>query len=1080
LFRLSGAQYRNALNWLRWVEPFQTQSYQDQRTALLADLSERLQQAVGDTYRIERELGGGGMSRVFLADEVRLGRQVVIKLLPPDMSAGVNVERFEREIRLAAKLQHPHIVPLLTAGAKGDLLYYVMPFIKGESLRAKLAREGELPIGEAARILRDVADALAYAHREGVVHRDIKPDNVLISDNHAVVTDFGVAKAVSASTGESSLTSLGVALGTPAYMAPEQAAADPNVDHRADIYALGALAYEMLTGRPPFAGTSPQVVLSAHVTQAPDPVTTHRETVPPALAEVVMRCLAKKPADRYQRADDLRAQFEAVLTPTGGITPTGTQPVSAVGQDALVRRAHPGRVAMLFGLASVGALAIVYLLMYQLGLPDWVFVGAIALLAIGLPIMLLTGHHERRRAIAQTRGVQVSTRAGLRQHFTWRKALLGGGLAFTGLTAVTVGYTAMRAMGIGPVGTLVAAGMLDERGQLIVADFEDRTPDGDLGESVTEAFRIDLSQSTAVRVMDAAAVSQALRRMNLDLSEGLSAETARELAEREGVKAIVAGDIGTLGRSFVVSVRLLSSADGAELVALRETAQDDAAIIGAVDRLSGKLRERVGESLKSIRANEPLERVTTASVPALRRYSRAQKAEDSGDSEGAQSLLEEAIQLDSTFAMAYRKLAVVLSNAGAPASRVRAAATKAYEFRARLPDIERYLATAYYYSNAEFDRTEVIKAYRAVLDLDPDETTALNNLSLQLFALYQFEEAERLLFRAVQADPSVLPAHINLMVAQVALGKLAAAESSATRFAEVFPADNPIVQLGWAGLASARGEYAEAEEHFRRLGEDHRGSLSMQVFALGGLASVAQLTGRLRLANGYYHDLMNMRMRQDNPGAYLGSALEGAWLEVIYRGRPEEAVRIVESALERYPLEQIEPTDRPYAGLAEVYAAVGQGDTARRLMAEYARAVDEGVRAGNAARHGASGFIALAEGQTAEAIRSFRMWYDEGGDLAARYALARAFDVAGDADSALAHYEHAATAPRLFGLGQQDRRLWQGYLRLGELYEQKGEREKAAEYYGKFVDLWKDADAELQQRVGEIKTRIAALVGEGE
>ncbi len=301
----------------------------------MADLRDRLETVVGGTYRVERELGGGGMSRVFLADEVRLGRQVVIKVLPPDMAAGVNVERFEREIQLAAKLQHPHVVPLLTAGAEGDLLYYVMPFIRGESLRAKLAREGELPIGEAARILRDVADALAYAHREGVVHRDIKPDNVLISDNHAVVTDFGVAKAVSASTGESSLTSLGVALGTPAYMAPEQAAADPNIDHRADIYALGALAYEMLTGRPPFAGTSPQVVLSAHV--APDPVTMHRETVPPTLADVVMRCLAKKPADRWQKADDLRAQFEAMTTPSGGVTPTGTVPVTPVDYAALAR-----------------------------------------------------------------------------------------------------------------------------------------------------------------------------------------------------------------------------------------------------------------------------------------------------------------------------------------------------------------------------------------------------------------------------------------------------------------------------------------------------------------------------------------------------------------------------------------------------------------------------------------------------------------------------------------------------------------------------------------------------------------------
>src|SRR2546422_2061893 len=220
------------------------------------------------------------MSRVFLAQDTTLGRRVVVKVLPPEMAAGVNVERFEREIQLAARLQHPHIVPLLTAGASGDLLYYVMPFISGESLRVKLAREGELPIVETVRILREVVDALAYAHRNGVVHRDIKPDNILLSEGHAVVTDFGVAKAVSASAGGSSLTSLGVALGTPAYMAPEQAAADPHVDHRADIYAVGALAYEMLAGRAPVTAATPQALLAGQSTQAAEPAGPDRRTVP--------------------------------------------------------------------------------------------------------------------------------------------------------------------------------------------------------------------------------------------------------------------------------------------------------------------------------------------------------------------------------------------------------------------------------------------------------------------------------------------------------------------------------------------------------------------------------------------------------------------------------------------------------------------------------------------------------------------------------------------------------------------------------------------------------------------------------
>jgi len=290
----------------------------------VTDLLNRLQAALGDSYRIERELGGGGMSRVFLAQETALERRRVVKVLPPDTAAGVNVERFRREIQLAASLQHPLIVPLVTAGSSGDVLYYIMPCVEGESLRAKLAREGELPIGEAVRVLRDVVDALAYAHAHGVVHRDVKPENVLISRKHAMVTDFGVAKAVTASAGGASLTSLGVALGTPAYMAPEQAAADPRVDHRADLYAVGVLRYEVLCGRPPFIGATPQATLAAQVTQTPEPVTTHRPSVPATLSALIMRCLEKHPADRWENADELLNQLEAMITPSGGLTPATT------------------------------------------------------------------------------------------------------------------------------------------------------------------------------------------------------------------------------------------------------------------------------------------------------------------------------------------------------------------------------------------------------------------------------------------------------------------------------------------------------------------------------------------------------------------------------------------------------------------------------------------------------------------------------------------------------------------------------------------------------------------------------------
>ena len=285
--------------------------------------------AIADRYTIERELGRGGMATVYLAEDLKHHRKVAVKVLRPDLAAALGPARFLQEIEIAAQLQHPNILPLYDSGDAAGFLFYVMPHIDGPSLRDKLAKEGELPVADAVRILRDVVDALTEAHAHGVVHRDIKPENILLRGRHALVTDFGVAKAVSEATGREQLTTAGVALGTPAYMAPEQASADPHLDQRVDIYAVGCVAYELLTGRPVFMGTTPQMVLSAHMTEPPQPVRRHRDTVPAALESVVMRCLEKRPADRWQKADELLPQLEALATPSGGITPTETRPVVA-------------------------------------------------------------------------------------------------------------------------------------------------------------------------------------------------------------------------------------------------------------------------------------------------------------------------------------------------------------------------------------------------------------------------------------------------------------------------------------------------------------------------------------------------------------------------------------------------------------------------------------------------------------------------------------------------------------------------------------------------------------------------------
>jgi serine/threonine-protein kinase len=285
------------------------------------DLKEQLQRTLGSNFTFERELGGGGMSRVFVVRDESLGRDVVVKVLAPELAQGLSTERFAREVKLAAALQEPHIVPVLSAGQTADgLPYYTMPFVRGESLRARIDK-GPVPLDESIGILRDVARALAYAHREGIVHRDIKPENILLSEGTAVVTDFGIAKALQAARTEATggaLTQTGTSLGSPRYMAPEQAAADPSTDQRADIYAWGVVAYELLSGKHPFADkTSPQQLLAAHMSITPREIGSTAPNIPPSIADLITRSLSKDPARRPASGTELLAALNEFSTSTG-------------------------------------------------------------------------------------------------------------------------------------------------------------------------------------------------------------------------------------------------------------------------------------------------------------------------------------------------------------------------------------------------------------------------------------------------------------------------------------------------------------------------------------------------------------------------------------------------------------------------------------------------------------------------------------------------------------------------------------------------------------------------------------------
>ncbi|MFI5245457.1 MAG: serine/threonine-protein kinase, partial [Gemmatimonadales bacterium] len=441
----------------------------------MSDFRTRLEKSIAGQYTIERELGGGGMSRTYVATERTLNRKVVIKVLAPELLAGVSVERFNREVLMAARLQHPHIVPVLGAGDADGLPWFSMPYVEGESVRARLAH-GPLGIGEIISILRDVARALAFAHANGVVHRDIKPDNVLLAAGSATVTDFGIAKAISASRTAApggTLTVAGTSIGTPTYMAPEQAAGDPNTDHRADFYSFGILAYELLCGRPPFHDLPPARMLAAQLSERPRDIRELRPDVPPALAQLVMRCLEKSPDDRPQQGADIVKVLDSVTSSGSG---TAAPVILAGGQIRLARAVGIWAAAtLLVALTAWAATAVI-------GLPEWVLPGSFGVMLLGLPIIFLTAYVQRTAYRAYTttpsftpggntatHGTMATFALKASPHVSWRRTWLGGAVAVGAFAALVLAFMVMRALGIGPAGSLIGKGTFGAKETIVVA-----------------------------------------------------------------------------------------------------------------------------------------------------------------------------------------------------------------------------------------------------------------------------------------------------------------------------------------------------------------------------------------------------------------------------------------------------------------------------------------------------------------------------------------------------------------------------------------------------------------------------------
>ena len=1050
------------------------------------DLRSQLQASLGAAFAIERELGGGGMSRVFVANELRLSRKVVIKVLNPELVEGLNAQRFEREILLAASLQQANIVPVLATGEVDGLPWFTMPFVEGESLRTRLDGSG-LPIGDVLAILRDVTKALAYAHAHGVVHRDIKPDNVLLSGGTAVVTDFGIAKALSASRTSGSggtLTQMGTAIGTPAYMAPEQVAGDPNIDHRVDLYALGCMAQELLTGKPPFADRTPQKILAAHLSETAIPVRTQRPDCPPPLASLVEWLLQKDPADRPTGATEVLRVLDTAGT-------TSATSASLSSPEMLPK------VLGLYVLATAAVALLAKAAVVGIGLPDWVFPGAVIVMLLGLPAILATAYVKRvaRRAITATPtltpgGSMVPKASGTiatmalkaHPHLSFRRTARGGIYAMGAFVLLVIAFMTLRSLGIGPWGSLMASGSLAADSRIVLADFNAAADDSSLAPIVSEAVRAALSQSTSIRVMEAAEVSAILLQMQRDRGSQLDPATAREVATRAGASAVLGGRLARVGTGYAVSIELVSTADQISLASYQGTADGVKDLLTVVDDLARKLRGRMGESLRRVQRSVPLQQATTSSLEALRKYTEATEANDiRQDYDRAVRLLREAVALDSTFALAWRKLAAALRNSrGFPAS-ADSASERAFRLADRLPEVEKQLVRGAYYDNhrVQSDRGKALAAYQAIYGMDSLHRITTNQLARIYADRREYDSSLRYFRRQFELEPA--PTNVMRIATTLAsmgrydeaaamIDSLLSTTPDAAMTPNVLAARN-MVYLGRGQLDSAR----MLSEHASR-----SPSPTLRINGLQQLRIGALTTGKLA-------EYVALDNRIDSMLGERGvSTFEGigqAVADIRIRGRMAEGAQRLEAVIAGRQWSAADPQDRPYINVAILFALAGRPERARQVLARF--------RAENPARANApptqqplgwvNGEIALAERQFAEAQRQFLAGdrREDGEpascDACTHFNLARAFDQAGQSDSAIGYFEHFLAVPpprRPDGLA-----LAAVEKRLGELYDGRQERQKAILHYSAFVDLWRDADAELQPVVATVRRRLTELRG---
>jgi pentatricopeptide repeat protein len=579
--------------------------------------------------------------------------------------------------------------------------------------------------------------------------------------------------------------------------------------------------------------------------------------------------------------------------------------------------------------------------------------------------------------------------------------------------------------------------------------------------------------------MEPAFVTEALVRMERPRDTPITSDLASEIAVREGVPAIVTGEINPIGSGYVLTARLLAADGEAVLASERETAGDVDEIIPAIDQLSKHLRERIGESYTSLRADPPLERVTTGSMSALRLYSDAIDAiETNGDIDRGLALLEEAIEADSSFAMAHRKLAVELRNRLEDQSRQDEALRQAYRYRDRLTERERYLTMASYYTTVTGETEKAITAYEQLLERDPNDNWALNNVAILYGDLGDEERQVEMMTRSLAIDSTRTIAYTNLASALMQTGRYDEAESVLDR-AVTYLGVSPDILRFEAFLAELRGDYEVADSVLAVIEAEYQGSLFWRSFAANHRASLDGTRGRVEAALAHARRRAEIARERGLPGEMLEAELSAAEYEAVTLRDQRRAAARLDRALSDLPVESLPFADRPYLRISRLQSRIDRPDEAAATLERFESQADSAqLRRASIGLGFTRGLLAEAEGDFDQAIRFTRAAIAESNQALGEMVLARMYERAGQSDSAVVAYERYVNGDEPIRIYWDRLFLPHSLERLGQLYDEAGDAENAALYYARFVELWEEADPVLQPRVNAARERLEQIVAE--